>query len=260
MSQPGLLKTWLAHPYTNGLDVDDPRTTQLRRKIIDNKPFLRRVYLEWYDAIRAAVPAGTAPALELGSGAGFLSELLPNMITSDLFVCSGLSAVLDGQQLPFVDRSLRAIVMSNVLHHIPDARRFFAEAARCVHPGGVVVMVEPWVTPWSQLIYTRLHHEPFQADASQWEFASNGPLSDANGALPWIVFARDRLQFEREFPAWRISQVRMFMPFRYLLSGGVSMRSLMPNWTFELWSGLERRLDPQMDRWAMFAQIVLTRV
>jgi hypothetical protein len=38
----------------------------------------------------------------------------------------------------------------------------------------------------------------------------------ANDALPWIIFARDRLKFEQEFPDWRIETIKPIMPFRYL--------------------------------------------
>ncbi len=254
-----LLKTWLAHPRTRGLNIDDPRTTYLRRQIIQEKQFLRRIYQEWYVAICASLPPIAGPVLELGSGAGFLSEALPDVITSDLFACRGIQAVLDGQRLPLADRTLRAIVMTNVLHHVPDVRCFLREAARCIRPGGVIVMLEPWVTVWSRLVYTRLHHEPFQPMAAAWEFPSHGPLSDANGALPWIVFERDRSIFEREFTEWHISVIKPVMPFRYLLSGGVSLRNLMPYWSFEQWQRIEHWLEPWMSTWAMFAQIVLTR-
>ncbi|MEI6179527.1 MAG: hypothetical protein WCP31_02135 [Chloroflexales bacterium] len=47
------------------------------------------------------------------------------------------------------------------------------------------------------------------------------------------------------------------MPLRYLLSGGVSLRALMPGWSFPLWREAEARLAPWMDRLAMFARIVL---
>ena len=40
------LSDWLAHPITRGLDVDDPRTTELRLRILQDKPFLRRIYDE----------------------------------------------------------------------------------------------------------------------------------------------------------------------------------------------------------------------
>jgi hypothetical protein len=146
-----------------------------------------------------------------------------------------------------------------VLHHVSDPRRFFAQALQCVRPGGAIVMVEPWVTPWSRLIYTRLHHEPFHPEAEDWEFPSTGPLSGANGALPWILFERDRARFEQEFPQWSIELIAPLMPFRYLVSGGLSMRSLMPGWSTVFWSNLEKLIGGPRGRMAMFARIVLRR-
>ena len=207
----------------------------------------------------AAIPQGHGPILEIGSGAGFLAQYVPGLITSDSFHGPRVRLVLEAQRLPFRNAAFGGIAMTNVLHHIPDPRGFFADAARCVRPGGVVVMIEPWVTKWSRVVYSRLHHEPFEPDAAEWEFAQTGPLSGANGALPWIVFERDRARFERDFPAWRVATVRPFMPLRYLLSGGVSMRSLMPGWSFGFWRACERAMAPLMDQCGMFALIVLQK-
>jgi len=44
-----------------------------------------------------------------------------------------------------------------------------------------------------------------------------------------------------------------------LLSGGVSMRSLAPGFTFGFWRGIEAMLDPFRDQLAMFVQITLRR-
>jgi hypothetical protein len=121
-------------------------------------------------------------------------------------------------------------------------------------------MVEPWVTSWSRFVYTRLHHEPFQPDTPSWELPTAGPLSGANDALPWIIFSRDRRQFEQEFPHWRIELIKPIMPFRYLLSGGVSLRSLAPVWSFGVWRDMENALGRWSDELAMFAQIVLRRL
>jgi SAM-dependent methyltransferase len=149
--------------------------------------------------------------------------------------------------------------MTDVLHHIPDAAAFFREATRCLRPGGVVAMVEPWVSPWSRLIYTHLHHEPFEPEVQRWDFPASGPLSDANGALPWILFERDRKHFEEQFLHLRIRSPPM-MPFRYLVSGGVSMRTLMPGRTTPFWKMLERACQPHMKRLAMFSLISLRRL
>lgn len=120
-------------------------------------------------------------------------------------------------------------------------------------------MIEPWVSTWSRPIYTHLHHEPFVPDSKDWTFPSSGPLSGANGALPWIIFQRDQREFEAEFRGLEIQTVRPFMPFRYLVSGGVSMRQLMPEATFPLWRKLESWLHPWPNHWSMFALIHLTR-
>lgn len=251
------LRSALAHPLTRGADLDSPATTALRREIIRSKPFLRKIYDEWYATLAADVPAGEGRVLELGSGAGYLRDFLPDVVTSEIFSCPGIDVVLDGQRMALADDALRAIVMTDVFHHLPDARAFFREATRTVRAGGVVAMIEPWVTTWSKLVYTKLHHEPFRPDAERWDFPTTGPLSGANGALPHIVFERDRAIFEREFPQWTIETVRPFMPLRYLVSGGVSMRSLVPGFAHGPVRAVESLLGERM---AMFAHIVVRRV
>jgi SAM-dependent methyltransferase len=251
------LRRLLAHPHTAGVRIDDPATTELRKRIISSKPFLRAIYDEWYGTLASALPPGNGKVLELGAGAGYCDRYIKGLITSELFACPGVRVVADAQQLPFGDDTLRAIVFTDVLHHIPDVRRFFTEASRCLRPGGRVLMIEPWVTAWSSFIYRHLHHEPFSPEASDWRFPSTGPLSGANGALPWILFVRDRRGFEAEFPHLVIDEIRPFMPFRYLVSGGVGLRSLMPGFLHPLWVRLERALQPVIPRIAMFAFIVL---
>jgi SAM-dependent methyltransferase len=253
------LQRSLAHQATLGLSPDDPRTTQLRRRLVQENEFLKRVYLEWYADLSSSLPPGEEPVLEIGSGAGFMNDCMPRVLNTDVFYCPGMKAVLDGQALPFQSGSLRAIVMTDVLHHLPDVRRFFHEATRVLRPGGVISMVEPWVTNWSRIIYGRFHHEPFSPEAADWELTSGGPLSGANGALPWIVFARDRSAFEREFPALCVQAVSLGMPLRYALSGGVTMRGVMPAWTFDIWRAVENVLQPLMEYLAMFAHITLVR-
>ena len=217
------------------------------------------VYEEWYRSIVSDLPAGPGRVLEIGSGAGFLPLIIKDVITSEVFPVPGIQVGLDACHLPFGSASLRAIVMTDVLHHIPKVRLFLCEASRCIRAGGRVVMVEPWHTRWSRWVYTKLHHEPFRPDADQWEFPVSGPLSAANGALPWILFDRDRSVFEAEYPQWRIVAIRPCMPFRYLLSGGVSQRALMPAWTFSLWRAVENGLRSWNQQLAMFARIVLER-
>lgn len=256
---PGL-RTLLSLPETRGFDIDDPRTTDLRRGVIRYNPFLKGIYEEWYALLSSRIPPGPGKILELGSGAGFLADYVPEAITSEVFCCKGVRAVLDGRQLPFAPSSMRAIVLVDVLHHLPETRPFLIEAERCLRPGGAVLLIEPWVSTWSRFIYGRLHDEPFEPDSKQWGFPAKGPLSGANGALPWIVFNRDRSTFEEEFPSFRIREVRPMMPLRYLVSGGVSMRQFMPAASFRLWTFVDHWLSRWPQRWPMFALIDIRKI
>lgn len=250
----------LEYPATSSLSIDSPETTMMRWQIIRDKPPLREIYEEWYGAIAASIPAGVNPALELGSGAGFMSSYVENLITSDILELPGVDQVIDAcAALPFPDGSLRGIGMVNTLHHLPEVTVFLEEATRCLAPGGTISMIEPWNTVWSRFVYRNLHHEPFDPSAASWSFASNGPLSSANGALPWILFVRDRGRFSERFPELEIQQITPIMPIRYLLSGGVSMRALLPNWGFGVVKAAERASHPVLGSLAMFAHIAVTR-
>jgi SAM-dependent methyltransferase len=254
-----MLTDFLAHPLTRDLSIDDPRTTDLRRTIIHQKAFLRKIYEEWYTLLAATVPIQAGGVVELGSGAGFLNKFIPDLITTEVFPCKNIKLIADATRLPLGDKSLRAIVMTDVLHHIPDSERFLSEASRCLASGGVLSMIEPWVSPWSKLIYKNLHSEPFVPEAVDWKVPGSGPLSGANGAVPWIIFHRDSRQFDAKFPELQIEEIKLLMPFRYLVSGGISMRNMMPVQLFPFWTALENLVSPWMSRLAMFALIVIRK-
>jgi SAM-dependent methyltransferase len=249
----------LKHPLAGG-DLDSPAVTIQRSDIIRSKPFLFKLYCRWYRQIVAALPEGVeSPVLELGSGAGFLKDFIPGLITSELLDTRQVDITLDGCRLPFNDSSLRAVVMVDVFHHLPDVGSFLEESARCVKPGGAVIMIEPWMTAFSRPVYRYLHHEPVDQEIKGWRLPAGGPLSNANSALPWIVFHRDTSRFRADFPDWRINEIKLHTPFSYLLSGGVSFRSFVPGALFESCRRVEKCLTPFMDRIAMFATILLER-
>ena len=254
-----VIRRIISHPLTCGLDLDDPSTAAIRRRVIEEKPFLRQLYCEWYGAIRRALPAVPGAVLEVGSAGGFVQNSIPEALRSDVFVSDGVDIVLDSRRLPMAENSLRAIVMTNVFHHIPDVERFLGESQCALSQGGRIIMWEPWVTPWSQLIYRYIHHEPCDPDASSWAFPEGGPLSSANEALPWIVFARDAEHFKKRFADLEILELRLAMPLCYLISGGVSFRSFLPGFAYRTVRAFEQLLSPLDERLAMFAFIVIEK-
>ena len=255
-----VLKRCLELPEMRGSSLDSPTTTALRVSIIRRKAFLYRLYSEWYSRFKDAarfLPDG--PKVELGSGAGFLKDVLADVITSEVLLLQNIDVVFSGEAMPFADSALAAIYLLDVFHHIAHPDRFLREATRCLKGNGRIIMIEPYNTWWGRQVWTRLHHEPFEPEA-RWDLPGSGPLSNANGALPWIVFERDRSAFERDFPRLRLLEIKPLMPLAYILSGGVSLRALLPGFCYPLCRCAEKFLGPFEHRSGMFAEIHVMRV
>ena len=240
--------------------LNDLELSKLHLQIIKKKGFLRRLYIDFYKMLIEAIEyCDNQTVLELGSGGGFLKELYPMVITSDVLELPTVDNVFSACQMPFGDHSLDAILMIDVLHHISDVRAFFRESIRCLKPGGRIAMIEPANTLWGRLIYRNFHHEMFDPYAD-WKFESETPLSMGNGALSWIVFHRDRLVFEQEFTQLRIVRCRCHTPFRYLLSGGLTLRQLVPSWLYSTVRGTEFILSPLNRMIGMFETIIVEKM
>ena len=254
---------WLKLPEVKDIEnLDDPAVTLLHSEIIQKKLFLKRLYIDFYKQFQKAVSDPEKKVLvELGSGGGFIKNVIGNVITSDILKLPNVDRVFSALGMPLEQASVNAFFMIDVLHHITDPRGFFKEALRCLKVGGKIVMIEPANTCWSKFIYKNFHHELFDPQAN-WEAAkgAQGPLSLGNGALPWIIFTRDRKIFEREFPSLRIARMRNHTPLRYLLSGGLSLRQLLPSFAYPLVKAIEYVLSPANNLLGMFQTIELEKV
>ncbi|MCO6438648.1 MAG: class I SAM-dependent methyltransferase [Phycisphaerae bacterium] len=242
-------------------DLDAPERIEHHRRIIAQRPLLRAVYEDFYGRLLAAAGPVQSGSLrvELGSGGGFIKEFADDIVTSDVFPDVGVDRVCSAQDMPFSDGTVSVFFMLAVFHHLPDVRRFLSEASRCLCDGGRLVMIEPARTPLARFVYRFLHHEPYRPKAG-WSLGGNGrPMSVANTALPWIVFSRDREVLGAEFPELCLVRVEPHSPFRYLLSGGLSGRPMIP----ERWNGsvgrLERFLAPWNNHLGMFQTIVVEK-
>ena len=255
-----IIMQWLKLPETRDIaDLDDPATTELHRRIIEQKTFLRNTYIDFYRQFAKSVADPDNKVLvELGSGGGFIKKCIPNVITSDVLELAGVDKVFSAMQMPFDDGSVDAFFMIDVLHHISDTRAFFREAQRCLKVDGKIVMIEPANTIWARFIYTRWHHEGFDP-GGRWGLEDTGPLSSANGAIPWIVFCRDRGIFQKEFPQLDIRQIRPHTPLRYLISGGLTLRQLLPGFAYPVVRAMEIILWPMNSIVGMFLTIELQK-
>jgi SAM-dependent methyltransferase len=251
---------WLKLPEVRQIeDLDDPATTLLHAEIIQKKPLLRKLYIDFYRQLSKAVPdIEKKVVVELGSGGGFAKEVIGNLITSDVLELPNVDKVFSAVSMPFEAGSVDAFLMFDVLHHIHDPRGFFRESLRCLKVQGKIVMIEPANTLWSRFIYRNFHHERFDPRA-EWGLEEAGPVSEANGALPWIIFSRDRQKFEQEFPFLKVVRMRPHTPLRYLLSGGLTLRQLAPSFSYALVKTLEFILSWANNWLGMFQTIELEK-
>lgn len=252
--------SWLQLPATQrDEDMDDLSATLIHAEIIQQKKFLSKLYVDFYRELeRNLVGIKEKTIVELGSGSGFIKDVIASVTTSDVLELPSVDMVFSAMEMPFKDQSVDAFVMIDVLHHIPDVRVFLAEAVRCLKSGGRVVMIEPGNTFWGRFIYQNFHHEAFNPQAV-WEFESKGPLSTANGAIPWILFHRDRERFQQEYPQLTIIKTKFHTPFRYLLSGGFTLRQLTPSWSYCMVKAVEWILSSLNRQIGMFETIVLEK-
>ncbi|MBN1599498.1 MAG: class I SAM-dependent methyltransferase [Bacteroidales bacterium] len=215
-------------------NLDSPERTLKHKEIIRSKGFLRKLYIDWYKIFQnelKELPPGKV--IELGSGGGFLKEIEPSVIATDILPLPTNDLTFSALDMPFGDSELSGIVMLDTFHHIPDTEGFLKEAYRVLKINGKIVMIEPANSWWGRFIYIKLHHEPFDPEGD-WQIPAQGPMSGANGALPWIVFERDTNKFHKLFPDFKIEEIKYHTPFSYLLSGGVSYKSFLPAFLYRL--------------------------
>lgn len=249
----------VSHPLANG--IDSPERISHLNEIIRRKPALREFYRQVYDIFSASLNScpKEGVALELGSGASFAKEVIPDLTTSDVIAYDGVDQIVDAQDMQFENQSLRSIFLMNVLHHIPDAEQFFFEAQRCVKCGGQIVIFDQYPGFIARPILRFFHHEMFDDKVESWKFESTGPLSSANGAQAWNIFFRDRRRFDQMFPFLKVEEITFHAPLLYWLSGGLKAWTLAPEILLPAISLFDKFLLRLNKNFASFVVIKISR-
>ena len=257
-----LLNKLFGLPQADHLDLDGPQAIGVHRNIILSKPFLKKLYGDFYAELQkqaselAALPGRL---LELGSGGGFLKSVIPDVITSDVCEEASIDQVVFADKLPFEAGSLKGIFCLNVLHHLAQPEPLFQEALRTLVSGGRVALIEPFNSAWSRLFYKNFHYEPFDETMIEWTMPEQGRLSTSNQALAWIIFHRDRDRFETLFPGLRIKTLRPHTVTRYALSGGLTYRAFAPSVSFPFFTALDNLLSTLPKVFPIFETIILEK-
>jgi SAM-dependent methyltransferase len=195
-------------------------------------------------------------SLEVGGGPGFFKQSFPNLISTDVVWCPWLDVVADAQSLPLQTSSVANLFGLDVLHHIAAPIKFLEEAKRILVPGGRLILIEPWITPFSYLVYRYFHQEDCDLSAHPWDMSSTPSrldkrAFDGNQAIPYLLFGRVHLARTLGFlPGMNPLVIDAFCLFAYLLSFGFKPMSLLPESLYPAISKLERRT---LRLWRKFA-------
>jgi SAM-dependent methyltransferase len=249
-----------------GINVDSNLLLERHMAVLHDKVLLRSAFETFYEDMARLCDYHfriDGLEIELGTGSGFFKKLRPALITSDVRKAEHIDMEVDAQQMPFDTDSVRCVYAINVFHHLPSPELFLAELERVLKRGGGCILIEPHNGFMSALLHRHLHSdEYFDVDAVDWKSVDiGGPLSGANQALAHIVFHRDRQRFEQRFGTRLrvIHEGYVLNALRYLFSGGVNFRPLLPSFMEMPLRLLERAGQVVARHWSLHQVIVITK-
>jgi SAM-dependent methyltransferase len=228
------------------MDIQAQEQLLEHRQIWGRKPVLRRIYREEFFARMLLYRKKQGFCVEVGGGPGYFKESFADVVSTDVVWCPWLDVVADAQKLPFETRSITNLFGLDVLHHLAVPMEFLQEVQRVLTPGGRLILVEPWITPFSYLIYRYFHQEECHLSARPWDLGPalsqlDKKAFDGNQAVPYLLFGPKHLaRTVGSLPGMTPVVIETFSLFAYLLSFGFKPMNLLPEFLYPVISTLER--------------------
>lgn len=253
----------LREPLLDGMDVDGENRLALHRKMLEKKRMLREVFTEFHHLFRRQEMqflSGEGAKVELGAGVSPMRDSYPEVLATDIVDAPHLDKVVNAEAMDFSDQSVKVIYGQNCFHHFPHPDRFFQELDRVLVNGGGAILLEPYYGTFATFLYKRLFHtEGFDKAYPDWETPKAGPMNGANQALSYIVFIRDKDLYEMKHPNLKIVHQELAgNHLKYLLSGGLNFRQLLPDSCTGLVGLFEKVISP-LNKWIALHHVVVIR-
>lgn len=254
---------YLRDPLLANMDVDGESRLELHRKMLEKKRMIRDVFTEFHHLFKKLDQqylSGEGAEIELGAGVSPMRDSYPNVLATDIVPAAHLDMVLNAEAMDLADNSVRSIYGQNCFHHFPHPDQFLRELERVLVPGGGFILLDPYYGPFASFLYKRLFStEGFDKAFPSWETPVAGPMNGANQALSYIVFVRDRAELERKHPSLQIvHEQRVGNYLKYIISGGLNFRQLLPDWMTGVVNVAEKLLWP-FNRWFALHHVIVIR-
>lgn len=239
-------------------------------KILDNhldvwnrKPILKLIYQDYYNLIDGYFSHIPGISLEIGSGTGNFKDHNPSIISSDIDYSVWFDLTLDAHYLPFKDNSLSNIVLIDSLHHLSNLVHFLLESIRALKSKGRILILDPYPSAFSKLIYGLFHPEPFIYNVDYFSKSSvegKNPWS-SNQAISYLLFFKYKVTLENVLKGKaNIISKTLMSYFVYPLSGGFESKQLIPTFLVRPLLKLEKVLSPLSRTLAFRCFIVIEKV
>jgi SAM-dependent methyltransferase len=232
------------------------------REIWQTKKVLRDIYHDWYRLITENM-AYNRPVLEIGSGGGNFKEFFPDLISSDFIFCEWVDLNLDAHALPFRQNSLGNIIFIDVLHHLESPVLFLSEAQRVLQNNGRLIMLEPYISPVSYIIYNYFHQENVDFKFDIWNRRNvskhKKAAFDGNSAIPTVIFSKEIEKFHKEFPDLKVIKKEQIAFILYPLSGGFDRKSFVPADMVKYFGFIEKIFKPFRSLFAFRILVVIEK-
>lgn len=253
----------LRDPSIGNLDIDDDDRLIVHGRMLARKRILREVFTEFHHTfhrLENKFVYADGLKIELGAGIAPIRDSYPDVLATDVVYGPHLDRVLDAEKMDLPDGSVRVIYGQNCFHHFPHPEHFFCELERVLAQGGAAILLEPYYGPFATYLFRRLFKtEGFDKEFTEWETPATGPMNGANQALSYIVFVRDRDVFERKHPTLRIVHQELCKNhFKYLLSGGLNFRQLIPDCLSPIVDFFQLVFAP-LNRWISLHHVIVIR-
>ena len=206
---------------------------KLKRQVINSNTPCNKLYLTYLYNLVYEELKDQQLILEVGSGAGISKSFLP---TTDIYRTDVLEfsenqvkGDVDCSKLPFPNESFNVILAVDTLHHLESPLMGLREIKRVTKfkSGGKIIIVEPFVSHLSYLVYRLFHFErtsnPLLSNYKE-PFATEN-LEDGDQALTKLLFVKKsgRIKLQELFPDKDfIVKFKTFSVLSFFIPGGLN--------------------------------------
>lgn len=258
---------YLKYRELSNINPDSEELITFHRDILLNKRIISNVFKEFYDLSytlykKYTLSSDEGKLIEIGSGSSLFKYYYPEVISTDIKSHKYNDMSLDAQNMNNIeDSSINCFFAINCFHHFPEPDKFFAELNRTLKSGGTCIIIEPYYGMLGNFLYKRMFEtESFDKNQKDWSYIVDGPMVGANQALSYIVFRRDKMVFSTKYPNFEIVDERIINNYtRYLLSGGLNFKQLVPNFMEKPLIALEFLLKPFSKIFALHHIVVIRK-